>query len=72
MKLPTINFNEGGRFLAFAFNLSNLFIYFGISIPYPFYGDKLKIGDFNPGFGWHLRFFTKSFVLYKNLKIRFF
>lgn len=66
MKIPSINFNEGGRFFTFAFNYVNIFILIALAIPYPWYGTYRELNRFTEKkMGWHLRYKVLEVVIYK-------
>ena len=43
MKIPSINFNEGGKYFCFAFNFHTILFLVGIALPYPWYGKHLQV-----------------------------
>ena len=67
LNLPSINFNEGGRFLTFAFNYMNLWFFMALAIPYPWYGKSISINYLiDPKICWHLKYKVLTFVVYKS------
>lgn len=66
MKLPSINFNEGGRLLSFAFNLSNVFFAVAVVVPYIWWDEKYMNPErLSYGHGWHIKYKLFSYCLYK-------
>lgn len=66
MKIPSINFNESGRFLTFAINYYNLAFFIAVSIPYPWYGRYMPVDRLvEPVVKWHIRYKVLQFVIYK-------
>ncbi len=61
--MKSINFNEGGRFLTFAWNYMNLALYVALLIPYPRYGVNPR-SDSNKR-EWHLGAYPIRLVIYK-------
>lgn len=70
MKIPSINFNEGGKHFCFAFNYYSILFFIAVAIPYPWWSDQYrKSNSLAYGHGWHIKYKVLQFGIHKKLKV---